>query len=272
MQRKISLLKRNAIQCNLSDNILESSFASSKIGGKPWLPKQQEWFCVNDDGESYPLSFVAQINLEEVAKYDKEHNLPPKGMLYFFYDYAKESIGCHPKDKNHFKVLYYEGELGELEEKDFPKDLEDDFAIPEFAIEFSSRYEVPMCEEYNEITGQDMDYDDYNYKVEKANLEHEHDQEIFKLLGYADLCQGSMLVECEMVCDGIDCGNFDHVPLKEKYKEKAADWVLLFQVDIISNEQFELMIGDSGRLYYYIRKTDLKNRRFDKCWFMTQSM
>ncbi len=75
-----------------------------------------------------------------------------------------------------------------------------------------------------------------------------------------------------MVCDGISCGNFDHIPLREKYKDKASDWALLFQIDTISNSNFELMIGDTGRLYYYIRKEDLKNKRFDKCWFMTQSL
>ncbi len=129
-----------------------------------------------------------------------------------------------------------------------------------------------MCEEFNEITGEKIHYDDYNYAVESVGLDHNHDQEIFKLLGYADLCQGSMLVECEMVCAGISCGNFDYIPLREKYKDKASDWVLLFQVDTISNSDFELMIGDTGRLYYYIRKEDLKNKRFDRCWFMTQSL
>ena len=70
----------------------------------------------------------------------------------------------------------------------------------------------------------------------------------------------------------MSCGNFDYLALKPQYADKASEWILLFQVDIISNSEFELMIGDSGRLYYYIRKDDLKNKRFDKCWFMTQSL
>lgn len=272
MQKKIILLKRNAIYCELLDGVTAKSLTSSKIGGKPCLPKQQEWFCIDNGVTSYPLAFVAQINLKEVEKYDIEHILPSKGMLYFFYDFMEESIGCYPEDRNHFEVLYYEGDMSKLEEKDYPPSLEGDFCIPEFSIKFSTHYEVPMCEEYNEITGEKLDYDEYNTVAEIVNLDHDHDQEIFKLLGYADLCQGSMLVECEMVCDGISCGNFDHIPLREKYKDKASDWILLFQVDTISNSDFELMIGDTGRLYYYIRKEDLRNKRFDRCWFMTQSL
>lgn len=65
---------------------------------------------------------------------------------------------------------------------------------------------------------------------------------------------------------------YKRIPLKPQYANKASEWILLFQVDIISNSEFELMIGDSGRLYYYIRKDDLMNKRFDKCWFMTQSL
>ena len=262
----------NAIHCELLDEINPKCSASSKIGGKPCLPKKEGWFYVGNGDKSYPLVFVAQINLEDVAKHDKEHVLPEKGMLYFFYDFIEESIGCHPEDKEHFKVFYHEGELSELEEKDYPENLQEDFRIPEFAIKFSMRDEVPMCEEYNEITDGKIDYDDYNYEVARVGLDYNHDQEIFKLLGYADLCQGSMLIECEMVSNGINCGDFEHLPLRTQYSEKATDWILLFQVDIISNAEFELMIGDTGRLYYYIRKEDLKNKRFEKCWFMTQSL
>ena len=28
--------------------------------------------------------------------------------------------------------------------------------------------------------------------------------------------------------------------------------------------------GDAGTLYFWIRKDDLKNKRFDKCWFISQ--
>ena len=41
---------------------------------------------VTEEGEKfdYPLTFVCQINCEDIAPYDKENKLPHEGMLYFF--------------------------------------------------------------------------------------------------------------------------------------------------------------------------------------------
>jgi uncharacterized protein YwqG len=41
---------------------------------------------VTEDGETYdyPLTFICQINCEDIAKYDKEGKFPHEGMLYFF--------------------------------------------------------------------------------------------------------------------------------------------------------------------------------------------
>ena len=41
---------------------------------------------VTEDGETYdyPLTFICQINCEDIAQYDKDGKLPHEGMLYFF--------------------------------------------------------------------------------------------------------------------------------------------------------------------------------------------
>ena len=41
---------------------------------------------VTEDGETfdYPLTFICQINCEDIAPYDKDGRLPHEGMLYFF--------------------------------------------------------------------------------------------------------------------------------------------------------------------------------------------
>ena len=41
---------------------------------------------VTEDGETfdYPLTFVCQINCEDIAAFDPENRLPHEGMLYFF--------------------------------------------------------------------------------------------------------------------------------------------------------------------------------------------
>lgn len=64
----------------------ETLFCSSKWWGDPDLPPQLEYplFACEEDGEEYPLTFVCQINCEEIAPFDKEGLLPHEGMLYFF--------------------------------------------------------------------------------------------------------------------------------------------------------------------------------------------
>jgi uncharacterized protein YwqG len=91
-KKELEPLKRNAIVINYSEENREKiPKGSSKIGGKPDLPKDFQWYYYN--GEDYkrkvanrPLSFLMQINCEEVHKYDKESLLPEKGILYFFYE------------------------------------------------------------------------------------------------------------------------------------------------------------------------------------------
>lgn len=71
--------KRNAVLINYSDEENKKPLpkGTSKIGGKPDLPKDFQWFYY--EGEDYkkrvvnrPLSFLMQINCEEVHKYDKK--------------------------------------------------------------------------------------------------------------------------------------------------------------------------------------------------------
>ena len=76
-----------AIKMNLqkTERIL---FCSSKWWGDPDMPENMQYptMEVKEEGESfdYPLTFVCQINCEDIAPFDKEGKLPHEGMLYFF--------------------------------------------------------------------------------------------------------------------------------------------------------------------------------------------
>lgn len=63
-------------------------FCASKWWGDPDMPENMEYptISVEEDGESYdyPLTFVCQINCEDIAPLDPEGLLPHEGMLYFF--------------------------------------------------------------------------------------------------------------------------------------------------------------------------------------------
>ncbi len=63
-------------------------FCGSKFWGDPDMPENMQYptMEVTEDGETYdyPLTFVCQINCEDIAPFDKEGLLPHEGMLYFF--------------------------------------------------------------------------------------------------------------------------------------------------------------------------------------------
>lgn len=70
---------------NKTERIL---FCGSKWWGDPDMPENMQYPTVEatEDGEKfdYPLTFICQINCEDIAAFDKEGRLPHEGMLYFF--------------------------------------------------------------------------------------------------------------------------------------------------------------------------------------------
>ncbi len=63
-------------------------FCGSKWWGDPDMPENMQYptMEVIEEGETfdYPLTFICQINCEDIAPFDKEGSLPHEGMLYFF--------------------------------------------------------------------------------------------------------------------------------------------------------------------------------------------
>lgn len=70
---------------NQTERIL---FCGSKWWGDPDMPANMQYptIEVTEDGETfdYPLTFICQINCEDIAALDPDNRLPHEGMLYFF--------------------------------------------------------------------------------------------------------------------------------------------------------------------------------------------
>ena len=80
--------------------------------GFPDLPEAFEWPC-DEDGNL--LTFICQINLEDISELDSENRLPHKGMIWFFaeLDYFLGDLdapcgGTGEWEPGTFKVLYSE--------------------------------------------------------------------------------------------------------------------------------------------------------------------
>lgn len=275
LNKVLDEMQKNAISLEFNINNKEAiPIGTSKFGGNPDLPKDFEWFYYmgedfNGVTKKRPLGFLAQINCTEINKYDEDSLLPTKGILYFFYELSTMTWGFDPQDKGSAKVYYFDGDITELMRTNSPNDMEADFKLPEIQLGFSKKYDLPCYEEFSEL----YDYENWDhYDQVKATKGYESEGNISKLLGYADLIQGGMLLECEQVTNGIYCGGLPEATPEElkKFKENCDQWQLLFQLDTVTTNDFELMFGDCGRIYYYIKKEDLKKCKFDDCWLILQ--
>ena len=274
-------LVRNAIKLDFDIGTdTQAKAGSSKFGGQPDMPEGFAWpyYKYIDDNEteqSRPLSFLLQINCGEVSAYDKDRLLPDTGMLYFFYELDSMKWGFDPKDKGSAAVYYFD--TGGLVRQPFPRDLAPEYRLQEMQVAFAAKRDLPDYEEFAENnTAEEYDFEEYGgQRTEFGYTEEEGNRS--KLLGYADVIQNSMLLECEMAANGIytgDGGVFAFRNLSEERRkalsENCKQWRLLLQLDSVSKGNFELMFGDCGHIYYYIREGDLAGRNFDNCWLILQ--
>ncbi len=242
------------------------------FGGDPLLPEGFDYPTAglstfyDDDVKPRPLHFLAQFDCSELAKFDSGRFLPERGLLSFFYECDSMRWGFDPDDRDSFRVLYFE-DVSKLVSTPHPPYEWDSERFEPLGIALSSEPSYPDGEDFSYFTKVDWDCYD-RLREELAPYPHTR----HKLLGWSDNIQGSMPIECELVSRGHYLGN-GH-PKLENYHERAKlaaeEWLLLFQLDTVDNTSGQLMFGDCGRIYYYIRREDLAARRFDRVWLVSQ--
>ena len=278
LTKKLLEIAKREIRIDYSSCDEKIECGKSKIGGKPDTPSDFNWPYysgnVNGVGENKnrPLSFLAQINLSDVTEYDKDGVLPKNGVLSFFYELETMTWGFDPADLGSAKVFYF-CDTEELSETEFPNDLEDDYILPELQINFSEHISLPNYEEA--LLDDKYGWDDYDEYVSEAGYDYDDMGERIKLLGYPDVIQNPMQEQCETVNRGYKVGSSEDYAVIPKdviasIKENADDWMLLFQMGTIENDEYELMFGDCGHIYFWIRKADLLAKNFNNAWLILQ--
>ena len=135
---------------------------ASKLGGSPDLPENFVWpYYKGEDFEgeigNRPLTFLLQIDLREVSRYDTEHRLPAEGHLWFFYDMATMRWGFEKEDHGCARVYYSDLPT----EKLFPtRQPEEGISVPESGLAFEAKENLPCYEEY--LCSADTDPDGKN--------------------------------------------------------------------------------------------------------------
>ncbi|MHB0999013.1 MAG: YwqG family protein [Armatimonadota bacterium] len=261
-------LCRNSIEISCKPvNEDELEIGESKIGGLPDLPSETAWPEFNNE----PLSFIAQFRMSDTAKYDADHLLPETGMLYFFYDAYQQPWGGDPSDAGHWKVIYYNGDLSNLERREAPDTLPEEVRFKASQVAFSKELSLPPSESHD-IHILDMSIKEISaYQDILLSTYDNHETNVYhRLLGHPDIIQDDMQTECQLNSNGINSGDASSMkdPHTVSLIRRSSDWRLLLQVD--SDEDIGMMWGDAGSIYFWLPKDAFKSRDFDKTWVMLQ--
>lgn len=226
----------------------------SKIGGMPDLPSCIEW----PHAHGKPLAFIAQINLAEVHELDIEQQLPERGWLYFFYDAVNEHWGDIPDDYWHFAVRFFDGDVCELHTSESPQNLAPENHFLSAGVSFHAQMTFPdesstAWPRVGLARKQWMALGDLEEHVYELNSGRYN-----QLLGHSTNLQEGMEPLCTRMA-------------KQFFEQDGTpnEWVLLLQLDS-NDKECGMMWGDCGVLYFWIRKQDLEQRRFERCWCVMQ--
>lgn len=210
----------------------------SRFGGQAVLPSKMKW----PEGPEGPLTFVGQVDFEELAKTHRGAlPLPGKGALAFFYDVENQPWGSKGEDAQSWKLVYVPDRTSaNVVERD------GDDPIPPRLLQ-------PELE-----------------KRAKASESPNH-----QVWGAPEWVQGDPRLALQLTQHGLDAFDLEALRGAEKrgvdvigIANDARQWRLLWQLD---SEDGLFTWGDGGKLYILIREPDLRALRFDRAWCILQS-
>lgn len=238
----------------------------SKIGSTPVVPPNFQWPQWKDT----PLAFLMQLKLSEINPGGALPYLPTSGLLYFFYDQEQSTWGFDPADRGSWQVLYYpetDAETQSLHTTRYPAGL---------TIRYKEKMLVPQS-----ITTYPPGEDE---KIESLNLTNTQDDifadyrtsffdnaPLHQLGGYPHPIQSAAMdVDCELASNGIYIGDSTgyNTPRAKELRNNKDQWLLLLQID--TDDDAQMMWGDCGTLYFWIKREDLARLDFTNVWMILQ--
>ncbi|NOQ34298.1 MAG: DUF1963 domain-containing protein [Methylococcaceae bacterium] len=239
------------------------TITKSKLGGKPCVDEPSfQWPYVDE----VPLAFLAQLDLAELNAAFRIDWLPATGSLLFFYDVETMPWGFEPEDNQLWQVIY----LAQAEtEINFPNDLPQEFQFDGVYLTAIKSEQLPSLERaeakaLNLNEQQAIAYEELSDRGLGEEPSHQ-------VSGYPDSVQtDGMELECQLVSNGLslDDGSAYQSEKAKKLEAGASDWRLLFQLD--TDEDADMMWGDCGTLYFWIKEQDARAGDFSKTWLILQ--
>jgi uncharacterized protein YwqG len=264
----LSRYEKPSIAFSLGDAPEGTTTHRSKLGGLPLLPSGFEW----PHSHARPLDFLLQIDCVEVAAIDPYRVLPTSGLLTFFYDLENQPWGYDPKQLDGYRVVLIDGNGFVSTPLPSPE-----YHLRPRALHFGAGRTLPHfgSRDYDRLAAEtrllDEEWDRYFDFIVTYELKfYPPESGRHRMLGHSANVQGDMQLEAQLVTNGLYCGDETgyNDPRAKLLERKAGDWLLLLQLD--SDDRSDLMWGDMGMLYFWIRQQDLKAHRFDRIWMSLQ--
>lgn len=236
---------------------------ASRLGGQPDLPAGFLWPSVKDQ----PMSFVAQICLEDIAGFPPAQDLPSSGTLLFFYDASQETYGASPDDRGGWNVAFFEP-AAPLKTTPFPDALAQQARFKPLALQCHSEWTLPVSPQQVEPDLKWSDQDQRAYEALLREFRGPGARKIpqHRMFGWPDQIQDDMQLQAAMMSSGIT--SMDDQRLQDVARNKA-DWQLLLQVD--SDDRAGMRWASYGMIYNWVTGQALKERQFNQTWMILQS-
>lgn len=236
----------------------------SKLAGMPDMPPGVPW----PELKGTPMEFVAQIQLADVHSLRAAAPLPGTGLLSFFYDSSQQTFGDNPNDRLGFKIFYFEQPSSALKRIDLPDDLPAEGRARVCSVDFSEETTLPLQPnlEITTLAWSDDDQEKYDAALQELTSAQKHP--IHRLLGHPDTIQDDMRIECQLAANGVADPGADPKKVAQ-LTPGSNDWILLLQID--TDESIGMRWANAGMLYFWIRRQDLAQRRFQNAWVVLQS-
>jgi uncharacterized protein YwqG len=210
-----------------------SALCGSRFGGRPAVPADFAWPMVDwNPSVVYPMTFLGQVSLTELAVVDPSTSLPKQGLLAFF---VNDGPHIHTAPSAFARVIWFEDEAA-FSERPMPESRH----VKEHAAEAVTLARILTLPDTTrpELESLGLDEDElhaYIFSLKLALKKLGSDNHMF---GHPSGC----------VQNGVAA------------LEGAGDPLLLLQVNNAARFEF----GDGGTLYFTMKRGDLEDRRFDR--------
>jgi uncharacterized protein YwqG len=237
----------------------------SYLGGAPPRSTAYSWPL----RKGKPLAFLACIDLTEVPVAAGLDWLPRTGLLLFFYDTDKQPWGFDPADRGGSATIH----LPDVTKVEAGSSATPPAPLPKDAVFLKrplSFHQVKLPPEASDPRLRDLS-DEAMDALETARARIFGDHPHHQIGGLPEPIQDAgMDLEAQLVTHGLFCGDPSGYkdPRAKELRPGAADWSLLLQID--SDDDAKMMWGDAGMLYFWIRREDARQGKFDNSWVILQ--